>query len=96
MQAYKLRLDRVGKANTRFQCVFILMHKDEEAVAAAVATQRKFGLASASEPYMPHLSLLYADISEEERTELAEQLQVLLVTYTLIIPIIPPNVYSAI
>lgn len=73
-QAYKLRLDRVGKADTEFQCVFILVHKDEGVLEAAAAARRAFGQAPAD--YMPHLSLLYAKIPDEERTEIAEQLQV--------------------
>lgn len=73
-QAYKLRFDRVGKAATEFQCVFILVHKDEGVLEAAAAARRLFGQAPSD--YMPHLSLLYAKIPDEERTEIAEQLQV--------------------
>ena len=72
-QAYKLRFDRVGKAGTEFQCVFIHMHKDEGVLEAAAAARRAFGQAPSD--YMPHLSLLYAKIPDKERTEIAEQLQ---------------------
>ena len=54
--------------------MFILMHKDEAVVEAAAAARRAFGQAPLD--YMPHLSLLYAKIPDEERTEIAEQLQV--------------------
>ena len=72
-QAYKLRFDRVSKAGTEFQCVLILVHKDEGVLEAAAAARRAFGQAPSD--YMPHLSLLYAKIPDEERTEIAEQLQ---------------------
>jgi len=73
-QAYKLRFDRIAQSTTRFQCVFVLVHPDEEVQRAAAAARRAFGLGD-GEGYTPHLSLLYADIPQEERAELVEQLQ---------------------
>jgi len=73
-QAYQLRFDRIAQSTTRFQCVFVLVHPDEEVQSAAAAARRAFGLGD-GEGYTPHLSLLYADIPQEERAELVEQLQ---------------------
>ncbi len=73
-QAYKLRFDRIAQSTTVFQCVFVLVHPDEEVQRAAAAARRAFGLGDGP-GYTPHLSLLYADIPQEERAELVEQLQ---------------------
>jgi hypothetical protein len=44
-----------------------MAHQDEGTMAAAAATRAAF--ARSTPPYMPHLSLLYADIPQEQRSK---------------------------
>ena len=74
-QAYTLRLDHVSQSTSVYQCVFILVRKDEEVLRTAAAAQRAFGEGDGT-GYMPHLSLIYADISQEERAKLVNTFQV--------------------
>lgn len=67
-----MRLDRIDKGNHYHQCVFILVEKSgilEKCFDEACIT---FDREERSEKYMPHVSLLYSDISQEERAELVE------------------------
>ncbi|KAJ0402695.1 hypothetical protein ATCC90586_009472 [Pythium insidiosum] len=56
-----------------FQCVFGLIKEDDELASAHEAA--KEGFARREEPdYMPHISLVYGDIEEEQRQALKREL----------------------
>lgn len=54
------------------QCVYILCAKSPEAMAAAAVAREAFGM-DQSQPYMPHLSLLYSDIDMETRQSVVKE-----------------------
>ena len=66
MQPYQIAFDRVAQGEIFHQCVFILCQKTQEAMAAAAAARQAYDL-DTSAPYMPHLSLLYADVDAAAR-----------------------------
>ena len=65
MQSYSLRLRRVACSSTFYQCVFLLCDKEGPVAEAASKARQHFGMDAAE--YMPHLSLLYADIDQASR-----------------------------
>lgn len=55
-----------------FQCVFCRC-EDSEALTRANALGQSAMLGAVTSAYMPHASLLYADLGEEEKAALAER-----------------------
>ncbi|KAL7211550.1 hypothetical protein ACSBR2_014417 [Camellia fascicularis] len=66
----------VEKFATGTSCVFLLLHPTPEAAEASSHCTGHFGHKT-STPYMPHLSLLYEDLSDEEKKKAQEKANVL-------------------
>ncbi|KAK8629304.1 hypothetical protein V6N13_078149 [Hibiscus sabdariffa] len=72
LKAYNATVDRVATGTFFYQCVYLLLHPTSEVVETSAHCSAHFGYKRSS-PYMPHLSLLYADISEEEKKRAQEK-----------------------
>ncbi|KAK4743702.1 hypothetical protein SAY87_010014 [Trapa incisa] len=66
LKAYTATVDRVATGTFFYQCVYLLLHPTPEVVEAGSHCWKHFGYTQ-STPYMPHLSLLYGDLNEEEK-----------------------------
>ncbi|KAB2025645.1 hypothetical protein ES319_D06G164400v1 [Gossypium barbadense] len=75
-KAYNATVDRVATGTFFYQCVFLLFHPTPEVVETSAHCSSHFGYKS-STPYMPHLSLLYADLTEEEKKKAQEKANML-------------------
>ncbi|KAG7034670.1 Cyclic phosphodiesterase, partial [Cucurbita argyrosperma subsp. argyrosperma] len=76
LKAYQATVDCVSTGTFFYQCVFLLIHPTTQVVETSSHCCGHFGCNN-STPYMPHLSLLYANISDEQKKqakELAEKL----------------------
>ncbi|KAL2524294.1 Cyclic phosphodiesterase [Abeliophyllum distichum] len=76
VKAYIASVDKVATGTFFYQCVFLLLHPTPEVVQASAHCSNQFGYKS-STPYMPHLSLLYADLTDEEKKEAQEKAYIL-------------------
>lgn len=65
LQKYAVSCADVEMADTRHQCVFLRCNTEQRVMQASDTASKAFGLQT--KPYMPHCSLLYSDISTEER-----------------------------
>lgn len=68
MQPYDLTFEDVNHGNTFHQCVYIRIKPDQDVLEAAVKTRTAYG-GNVSALYMPHVSLLYADLEKPRRCE---------------------------
>ncbi|KAL3616991.1 hypothetical protein CASFOL_039385 [Castilleja foliolosa] len=76
LKAYTATVDKVATGTFSFQCVFLLLHPTPQVVEASAHCCRHFGYKNSS-PYMPHLSLLYGDLTDEEKKKAQEKAYVL-------------------
>lgn len=76
LQAYTATVDRVATGTFFYQCVYLLLHPMPEVVEASAHCSGHFGYKS-STPYMPHLSLLYGDMTDDEKKEAQEKANIL-------------------
>lgn len=76
LKAYDASVDSVATGTFFYQCVYLLLHPMPEVVEASAHCTGHFGFRS-STPYMPHLSLLYGDLSEEDKKKAQEKAKVL-------------------
>ncbi|GAV80560.1 CPDase domain-containing protein [Cephalotus follicularis] len=76
LKAYHVIVDRVATGTFFYQCVFLLLHPTAEVVEASAHCSGHFGYKSTTS-YMPHLSLLYADLTEDEKKKAQEKANVL-------------------
>eukprot|EP00882_Tetradesmus_deserticola_P023670 GHRQ01025774.1.p2 GENE.GHRQ01025774.1~~GHRQ01025774.1.p2 ORF type:complete len:142 (+),score=44.03 GHRQ01025774.1:582-1007(+) len=65
MQRFRLNFLNVVHGQTFHKCVYILVAKEEAIMAAGAAAQQAFGKPTTD--FMPHLSLLYADVDDATR-----------------------------
>ncbi|KAF7840380.1 cyclic phosphodiesterase-like [Senna tora] len=72
LKAYDATVDRVATGTFFYQCVYLLIHPTTEVVETSDHCISHFGYMRSS-PYMPHLSLLYADLSDEEKKKAEER-----------------------
>uniref|UniRef100_A0A6N2KNW9 Cyclic phosphodiesterase n=1 Tax=Salix viminalis TaxID=40686 RepID=A0A6N2KNW9_SALVM len=72
LQAYNATVDRVATGTFFYQCVYLLLHPMPEVVEASAHCTGHFGYKS-STPYMPHLSLLYGDLTDDEKKKAQEK-----------------------
>nr|XP_027112005.1 cyclic phosphodiesterase-like [Coffea arabica] len=72
LKAYKAKVEKVATGTFFYQCVFLLLEPSPEVVEASNHCCGHFGYLR-STPYMPHLSLLYAATSEEEKKAAQER-----------------------
>ncbi|KAI3800790.1 hypothetical protein L1987_28886 [Smallanthus sonchifolius] len=66
LKAYNATVERVATGTFFYQCVFLLLHPTTEVMETGAHCWAHFGYTSPT-PYMPHLSILYADLTEEEK-----------------------------
>ncbi|OAY78029.1 Cyclic phosphodiesterase [Ananas comosus] len=66
LSPYPARVASVASGGFFYQCVYLLIDPSPEVVEASAHCCRHFGYQS-STPYMPHLSLLYGDLTDEEK-----------------------------
>ncbi|GLC45448.1 hypothetical protein PLESTM_001735800 [Pleodorina starrii] len=71
VKKHRINFVEVTRGTFFYQCVFLLVAKDEGTMAAAAPARNVFGMTTP--PYMPHLSLLYADLADEEKAKVVEQ-----------------------
>ena len=65
LQKFRLNLLNVAQGSSFHRCVYILIAKEQGIMAAGAAAQQAFGKPPAD--FMPHLSLLYADVDDAAR-----------------------------
>lgn len=72
LKAYSATVERVATGTFFYQCVYLLLHPTAEVMEAGAHCNYHFGYKS-STPYMPHLSILYGDLTDEEKKKAAEK-----------------------
>ncbi|KDP21161.1 hypothetical protein JCGZ_21632 [Jatropha curcas] len=76
VKAYTATVDRVVTGTFFYQCVYLLLHPTPEVVEASESSSGHFGY-KRSTPYMPHLSLLYGDLTDDEKKNAEEKANIL-------------------
>lgn len=74
LKPYRITFDRVACGSIFHQCVYVLCKADEQTMQAGAAAREAYGHDPRSR-YMPHLSLLYADIDQQERERVVAEEQ---------------------
>ncbi|XP_050370576.1 cyclic phosphodiesterase-like [Argentina anserina] len=72
VKAYEAKVTRVATGT----CVFLLVDPTPQVMEASASCCGHFGY-NRSTPYMPHLSILYADLSEEDKKKAQEKASIL-------------------
>ncbi|MCD7451667.1 hypothetical protein HAX54_012988 [Datura stramonium] len=75
-KVYSATVEKVDTGTFYYQCVYLLLHPTTEVVEASARCCSSFGYNSSS-PYMPHLSLLYSDLTDEEKQKAQEKAYIL-------------------
>ncbi|EFJ50788.1 hypothetical protein VOLCADRAFT_120612 [Volvox carteri f. nagariensis] len=70
VKKYRINFVEVTQGTFFYQNVFMLVAKDDGTMAAAAAARSVYGMTTP--PYMPHLSLLYADMDDAEKAKVVE------------------------
>lgn len=70
LQPFRINLLDVATGATYHRCVYLLAAKEPQLMHAATSARAAFGMPE-SEDYMPHLSLLCADMEDGTRTNAA-------------------------
>jgi ABC-type molybdate transport system substrate-binding protein len=65
LQKFRVNFLNVVQGPSFHRCVYILVAKEQAIMAAGAAAQQAYGKQAAE--YMPHLSLLYADVDDAAR-----------------------------
>ncbi|XP_052183962.1 cyclic phosphodiesterase [Diospyros lotus] len=76
LKAYPAAVEKVATGIFFYQCVFLLLHPTPEVMETSSHCTSHFGYKS-STSYMPHLSLLYGDLSDEEKQRAQEKANIL-------------------
>ncbi|KAH9627289.1 hypothetical protein KSS87_013534 [Heliosperma pusillum] len=71
-KAYVVHSKGVSTGTFYYQCVYLLLDSNPQVVAPSDHCCRHFGYERPS-PYMPHMSLLYADLTEDEKKKAQER-----------------------
>ncbi|KAM0945765.1 putative cyclic phosphodiesterase, 2',3'-cyclic-nucleotide 3'-phosphodiesterase [Dioscorea sansibarensis] len=66
LDSYSARVSSVSRGSFFYQCVYLLLDPTPEVLNASSHCCAHFGYSN-STPYMPHLSLLYGDLTEKEK-----------------------------
>ncbi|GJS48997.1 cyclic phosphodiesterase-like protein [Tanacetum coccineum] len=72
LKVYHATVEKVETGTFFYQCVFLLLHKTPQVLETGAHCWSHFGYKSQT-PYMPHLSILYADLTEEEKKKAQEK-----------------------
>ncbi|KAK9936675.1 hypothetical protein M0R45_013504 [Rubus argutus] len=76
VKAYEAKVEGVATGTFFYQCVFLLINPTPQVVETSASCCGHFGYNS-STPYMPHLSLLYADLTDEDKKKAQEKTSIL-------------------
>ncbi|KAF2314625.1 hypothetical protein GH714_028020 [Hevea brasiliensis] len=76
LKAYTATVDRVATGTFFYQCVYLLLHATAKVVGASAHCTENFGYKS-STPYMPHLSFLYGDLTDDDKKKAQEKANIL-------------------
>ncbi|PNY12828.1 cyclic phosphodiesterase-like protein [Trifolium pratense] len=76
VKPFDVTVDRVAAGTFFYQCVYLLVHPTPQIVETNGHCCSHFGYKN-STPYMPHLSLLYGDLTDEEKQKAQERANVL-------------------
>ncbi|RWR86444.1 cyclic phosphodiesterase-like protein [Cinnamomum micranthum f. kanehirae] len=74
LKPYAARINTVSKGTFFYQCVYLLLDPTPEVVEPSAHCSSHFGYKN-STPYMPHLSLLYGDLTDEEKDRAVERVK---------------------
>ncbi|KAI3710101.1 hypothetical protein L2E82_39875 [Cichorium intybus] len=72
LKSYNATVEKVATGTFFYQCVFLLLHPTTEVMETGAHCWNHFGYKS-STPYMPHLSILYGDLTDEEKKKAQEK-----------------------
>ncbi|KAM0071513.1 putative cyclic phosphodiesterase, 2',3'-cyclic-nucleotide 3'-phosphodiesterase [Helianthus debilis subsp. tardiflorus] len=72
LKVYNATVEKVATGTFFYQCVFLLLHPTTQVMETGEHCWAHFGYKSPT-PYMPHLSILYADLTEEEKKRAQEK-----------------------
>jgi len=70
-----VEMSGLGKGTFFHQCVFVTVKPTPELLDANAKAREVMGPPSSTSTYMPHISLLYADLSDEAQDSIMEQLK---------------------
>ncbi|WJX53288.1 hypothetical protein P8452_39301 [Trifolium repens] len=76
VKPFDVTVDRVAAGTFFYQCVYLLVHPTPQIVETNGHCCSHFGYKN-STPYMPHLSLLYGDLTDEEKQKAQERANIL-------------------
>ncbi|WCJ27283.1 RNA ligase/cyclic nucleotide phosphodiesterase family protein [Euphorbia peplus] len=76
VKAYTATVNRVATGTFFYQCVYLLLHPTDEVVKASAHSSEHFGYKSET-PYMPHMSILYGDLTESEKKKAEEKANII-------------------
>lgn len=71
LEPFQVDFERVASGHAFFQCVYLLVAREPKILDAWRAACEACGLPARPGEYMPHLSLVYADIPEDQRRKMA-------------------------
>ncbi|TVU20586.1 hypothetical protein EJB05_36800, partial [Eragrostis curvula] len=71
---YTARVTGVARGDFFYQCVYLLLEPTPEVVGASDHCSGHFGYQRPT-PYMPHVSLLYGDLTDEEKEEARKKVE---------------------
>ncbi len=66
VQPYRINFEDLSCGSIFHQCVYLLCCQDTATLGAGQTAREVFGQ-EPSQPYMPHLSLLYSDMDQDSR-----------------------------
>ncbi|XP_059075297.1 cyclic phosphodiesterase-like [Cryptomeria japonica] len=64
---YTCSLTQVACGTFFYQCIYVLVDPTPQVMQANLKASHCFGIVDKPQPYMPHLSLLYGDLPEEDK-----------------------------
>ncbi|XP_055806293.1 cyclic phosphodiesterase-like [Solanum dulcamara] len=76
VKPYSATVDKIDTGTFYYQCVYLLLHPTTEVVEASALCCSHFNY-NRSGSYMPHLSLLYGDLTDEEKKKAQEKAYIL-------------------
>ncbi|CAN8325207.1 unnamed protein product [Cochlearia groenlandica] len=72
LKSYSATVDRVSTGTFFYQCVYLLLRSTPQVMEAGEHCKNHFKCSNTTS-YMPHLSLLYAELTEEEKKKAQEK-----------------------
>ncbi|KAF3640160.1 Cyclic phosphodiesterase [Capsicum annuum] len=76
LKPYSAKVEKIDAGTFYYQCVYLLLKPTTEVVEASDLCCSQFGY-NRSGSYMPHLSLIYGDLTDEEKKKAQEKAYIL-------------------